>query len=247
MARGGGMARASGGAFSSGPKRRPAVLSKTVKHGKTTRQLALASLRQIQKLARQVEIKTTGNAAVSLDMGTTGGNLVSLVDMAQGDGDGNRTGNQIHFKRHEIRLKFGSYVQSNLTYRVIVFQDKQTASGVTPTTAEVLNLTAGAATTLCSYNSSYLDRFKILADQTIAQNASFAGQDMSQSMTIVIKNYLQEGLVSYGGAAATACDKNRIWMFVVADYAAPGSVVTQGFAVGEGTWGYQYLADYTDA
>lgn len=230
------------------PFRPPAAASTAVRVGKSTRAKADAALRLARVLAKQIEVKSLGGVINSYDM--IGGAVpLSLCDMSAGDADGQRTGIKVNFRSHDLRFRFASFVQSNCTFRAIVFQDKQTNQTTPPVASDVLNLTAANVTTVGSYNLINADRFKILADKSVTLNASFVGQDMSASMNMHVKGFTQSGHVGYSSTVANSVDTNKIWLMVVCDYAAPGvgNCTITAFGADEARWTCQWIGHYTDA
>lgn len=238
-------------AYASGsriPFRPPRAASTAVRVGKSTRAKADAALKLARTLARQIEVKSVGGVINSYDM--IGGAVpVSLCDIGAGDADGQRTGIKVNFRDHALRFKFAHFVQSNVTFRAIVFQDKQTNAAAPPVASDVLNLTAANVTTQGSYNMINADRFKILGDKSINLNANFLNQDTVGLMTMHIKNYVQGGHVGFSGTGAANVDTNKIWLMVIADYAAigAGNCTITAFGPDEARFTCQWLAHYADA
>lgn len=230
------------------PFRPPRAASTALRVGKSTRAKADAALRLARTLARQIEVKSIGGVINSYDM-IAGAVPQSLCDIAAGDVDGTRTGIKVTFRDHDLRFRFASFVQSNVTYRAIVFQDKQTSAAAPPVASDVLNLTAANVTTVGSYNLINADRFKILADKTQTMNVNILNQDIASTMTMHVKGYVQGGHVGYSGAAAANVDTNKIWLMVLCDYAAPGvgGCTITAFGADEARWTCQWIAHYADA
>lgn len=218
----------------------PLAASTVLRVGKSTRAKADAALRLARTLARNTEVKVFGETVAGTSM-LAGPSVVSLVDIAANDGDGQRTGVKITAKRLDLKLRLGSYVQSNITWRVLVVQDMQT-SATAPVYSDVVN----GNTTLGAFNPVNQDRFKILADRTVHGQTAFLNQDIANTVNISIRRFAQGGLICYSGTGATTCDKNKIWLMVTADYAAAGNPITQGWAAGEADYsmlGSLYFSD----
>lgn len=226
---------------SNAPARPPVAASAAMRVGKSTRSKAEAALRLARILTRQVEVKTLGVSATTVDMLTGATQMISLCDIAQGDGDGTRTGISVHLKRLDLRFRFCSLSYPNTAWRVIVFQDRQT-SNVNPVATDLLV----AGNTLGQYLPINQDRFKIISDKTFQQNDNFAGQDICTSYQFSTKNFLEGGKIGYSGAAAGTCDHNKLFALVIADYATSATMTGQAWAASEAVFTMTGIAYYTD-
>lgn len=167
--------------------------------------------------------------------------MISLCDIATGDGDGNRTGISVHAKRLDLRFRMASLVYNNTAWRVIVFQDKQTSN-----TAPVATDLLVAGNTLAQYLPTNQDRFKIISDKTIQMNSNFNGQDEAVSYQLTTKDFLESGKIGYSGAGAGTCDHNKLWCLVIADYATSATMTGQAWAASEAIFTMAGLLYYTD-
>lgn len=227
------------------PSRFPLAASTAVRAGKrrrvTTAAKADAALRLARSLARQVETKAFATVIGNTDM-IVGTSTNVLNAIAQGDGDGQRTGLAINAKRLDLKLRLASFVQSNLTWRVLVVQDKQ-SNNVAPNYSDVVN----GNTTLGAYNPVNMDRFSVLYDSVITQQATFVGGDMTVPLSISLKKgFAGGGEMRFNAAGGGTWDKNPLFLMVTCDYAAVGNVVTQGLAAGDAQYqmlGTLYFSD----
>lgn len=221
--------------------RPPPAASTAVRVGKSTRSKAEAALRLARSLARQTEVKTLGINATTVDMLTGSTQVFSLCDIAQGDGDGARTGISVHLKRIDLRFRFLSLVQPNTAWRVLLFQDRQTTAAV-PAGTDLLV----AANTLGQYLPINQDRFKIIYDKTLQQNDNFSGQDIAHSLQLTTKDFLESGKIGYSSNAAGSCDHNKIFCMVIADWADSTSMTRQAWAASEAIFTCTGITYFTD-
>lgn len=230
--RGGGLARI--------PFKPPRPVSTAVRAGKSARSKATAALKLVRQLAGQVEVKTFSFNATAVDMLTGATQINSCVDIAQGDGDNGRTGVSVHLKRIDFSLRMLSLTQPNTAWRVMVVQDNSNDTGIVGT--DVLQ----TSNTLSQYNPINQDRFKVLHDQVLQMNDSFSGQDFALTHKFSVTNFLEGGKVNYTGAGGGTCDRNKVYVIVIADWADSTSMTRQGWAASEALFTLNGMTYYTD-
>lgn len=191
----------------------PAVRAGLRRRPKTTKAKAEAALRIARTLARDTERKVQIYTAQNSDF-FVGPFVYNLCQIAQGDGQAERTGLKINLERLDLRLRFSSFVQSNAAFRAIVLQDLQQVLGTSP---PILSVLANSRVT-ANFNQVLRDRFHILYDQTFNLNASYLNQDMMVDKQIVIRKFAKGGLVSYADASAGNVQGNGLYLLLLADY-----------------------------
>lgn len=118
-------AAAAGGARAAGlriPQKNPPAIKGVKSNPKTTKGKAALALRLAKGLARRAEIKVNTYVLQNQDM-FTGTKVWDMNQIGQGDGINQRTGLNVNYARLDLRLRLTTFVQSNVTYRVIVLQD----------------------------------------------------------------------------------------------------------------------------
>lgn len=218
----------------------PTVRTGLRRRPKTTKAKAEAALRIARTLARDTERKVQIFTAQNSDF-FVGPFIYNLAQIAQGDGQGDRTGLKVNLERVDLRLRFSSYVQSNASFRAIVFQDLQQAVGTAP---PILNLLANSRVT-GNYNQINRDRYKILFDQTFDMNANYVGQDMMMDKQVVVTKFAKGGLVSYADATALNVQGNGLYLCLIGDYSVVGGNNTT-FALGDAQVTVEALTHFTD-
>lgn len=99
-------------------------------------------------------------------------NTASLIPIPQGTAYNNRIGNNVRVTAVRAHIQFNipaASVAGDIV-RIIVYLDKQ-ANGVAATASQILQPATGTTVTISSYqNWFYVDRFKILHDETMELN-----------------------------------------------------------------------------
>lgn len=222
------------------PSKAPGALARR-RAPQTAMGKAKLALSLTRRLAAQVETKCALWTVANYDM-FAGAYALDITNIAQGDTYATREGNHLNLKRLDVSLALGSYVQSNMAWRILVVQDKSSLSGQVPGPTDFLV----ASTTNAAYDAEESDRFHILYDKVVQQNASYLNQDMARSHKFTVRNFLNGGKVSYASTVGTSVDKNRLMLFVIADYAQIGGTNTAIGASDDAEFGLNLLAYFTD-
>lgn len=223
------------------PQRPPAAYPYRWRRPRTVAQKAAAALSLARRLAAEEEPKVVAVNFASQDF-FAGPLSTSLVPIAQGDGQSDRSGLRVNLKRLDLKVRCLSTINSNMTFRLIVFQDLQTIAGTPPTIANLLT----GSNTLAAYNPQYTNRFRVLFDKRQTTNKNFLDQDTVVSFDTSIKGFSQRGLVQWNSNAAADVSKNWLYMFLLCDYSAPGNMVTTVSAADEAEYSVQAMTYYTD-
>lgn len=189
---------------------------KTIKKGRmsytkgATSALALAkqALKDIWYLKGLVNSEMMKNDVASSTTIANTGSIIRMVDIAQGDADGQRTGNSILLRGINLKLVFTQNVSATDTlYRIILFQDTQQVADTNPAVADVLE----SVSTLAPLNSESVGRFKIM------KNWFFHTSNSSDTVKHV-KYYLNlRQHMRYNGTASTDYQKGGIYLLILSD------------------------------
>lgn len=138
------------------------------------------------------------------------GSIIRLVDIAQGDGEGQRTGNSILVRGINLKLAFNQNASATDTlYRIIIFKDTQQIADTSPAITDLL----ATASTLAPLNASTVGRFKIMKNWFFhTSNASDTVRNISWYMNMRMH-------MRYNGSASTDYQKNGIYLLVLSDQA----------------------------
>lgn len=95
------------------------------------------------------------------------GTVISMIDIAQGDNDGNRTGNSIFVKR--VQFNFQALTKQNDTQclRVVIFKDSQQIDDSYPNATMILDAANTRTAVQSGLNNATVGRFTILANRVI--------------------------------------------------------------------------------
>jgi len=205
--------------------------------------MAQKALREVRKVRRDEELKyyETGTADQDGIAVSSTGFMHHLSVIPQGDGASSRDGNKIRIKELKLRGKFWTILNSNVTYRVIVFVDKRQVYG-TPTTVSELLVSARTNATLDNDNV-FQGRFKILMDRTFDLNTAYVGQDHALSFNKTIKCDIGAEWVGTGSADIS---KNQLYMCLLCDTASSGGIYT-AMASGEVMSNIRWNLKFTDS
>lgn len=139
------------------------------------------------------------------------GGVTHISAIAQGDGDGARTGNSIfvrsiNWKGQVFRSTLGNAAQ---TVRVIVFMDTQQVTDSAPGVTDVLQ----SATVYSHLNVNALGRFKILTNRLFCLSST---GDLVKPFQI---NLPMRHHVRYNGSASTDIQRGGLYVLVISDQA----------------------------
>lgn len=155
---------------------------------------------------------------LSATMYNDGSTAVNMAGVAQGDGDGARTGNSVLAKSLQIkgvatRSTSGDAVQ---TCRIVVVMDRQNvADESNPGYTSVF--TAALPTALL--NATTVGRYTILADRIFTLDTV---KNLSKPVNIYIPLNTH---IRYNGTAATDVQRNSLWMFCISSQATSNQPV----------------------
>lgn len=139
--------------------------------------------------------------------------ITLLTGIAQGDGDGARTGNSVLMKNLNLRFSCSAGTAANTYGTVIIFEDLQQASDTNPTAADVLENSTNYNSFL---NSDTVGRYKILQRKRMNLNNIKSG---SMMWDLVVDR--PEGHhLRFNGANATDTQKGHIYALTLSDQAA---------------------------
>lgn len=142
-----------------------------------------------------------------------------LTALAQGDGDGARTGSTVYVKGLHIN---GSIVQDSdgataQSVRIMVVQDTQQVADTVPTPSVWLSGTGGF---LAHLNPVNLGRFTVLYDKIINVYAASAGAPNLKTFEISLPLATH---VHYNGTAGTDIQKNGLYIGAISSQATAGT------------------------
>lgn len=162
---------------------------------------------------------------------------VLVSDIAQGDDDGQRTGNQVRIRS----LLFNFYARGNAqntsnAIRAIVFIDKQN-TGTTPTTSDILQFSGNIGAVISPLNVDHTTRYKIIYDRrfTFSHQTNYtAATSATSGVGAVIKSWYKKMFmpVRWTGPSATDTYTNNIYVLFVSDVGANDPDVTWGVRLG---------------
>lgn len=145
------------------------------------------------------------DTSINATPGTTSA-VVHLTALANGDGDGARTGNSVKGNHLMINLRFLQDPSGVADFfRVIIFRDKQQVADTSPAMTDVLE----AATPTALINKANIGRFQILSDVT--HKLSVNG-NVAQQQKYVIRTPQH---VRYNGTASSDIQKNGLYIAYV--------------------------------
>jgi len=166
---------------------------------------AYRGVRYLKGLVNSELLKSDTNSNTTI---SNSGTIIRMVDIAQGDGDGQRTGNSILIRSINLKMAFFQHASATDTlYRVILLQDKQQQADTNPTVADILESTS----TLSPLNSDTVGRFKIL------KNWFFHTSDASDTVKhfnffLNLRQHMR-----YNGSASTDYQKDGIYLLLLSD------------------------------
>lgn len=195
---------------------------------------ANAALSMVRRLNSQQEIKAAG-FAVSGGSITTTQNVKHCTAIAQGDGNNERVGDFIQFKK----LSFRGYVTQNSNnafqnlVRIIVVQNVRQQAG---TDATMVSQFSSASILALDLSSVGFKNLVVLHDKLYTADAQ------PGATTVSGRRFIQFEVtprfpckVSYSGAASTDIDRNGIYIIAISDDTTNAPVLS-----------YEALTHFTD-
>lgn len=152
-----------------------------------------------------------------LDTAVTGtvpdsGAVTHITALAQGDGEGARTGNSIfvrsiNWKGQVYRTTSGN---ANQTFRVMVIMDNQQLTDSSPGVTDILQ----SATVYSHLNKNTVGRFSVLANKVFMLSST---GDLGKNLNI---NIPLKHHVRYNGSASTDIAKGGLYVLCISDQAS---------------------------
>lgn len=176
--------------------------------GKTVAQLARTAYNGVKYIKGLVN-----SEMYKFDFSSAGTNLtdswavVNCTSIAQGDGDGARTGNSVLLKNVNIRGAVARSTSGDVvqTCKIVLLRDKQQIADTVPTGLDVFE----AATPWAHLNSDTVGRFDILWSKV------FQLDTVKTLGNIIEINVPMQSHVRYNGTAAADFQKGGIYMMFV--------------------------------
>jgi hypothetical protein len=183
---------------------------------------AYAGVKALRKL---VNVEDKAYSTHGASNATIGGTVTLLTGIPQGDGHQQRDGNSVRL--HKFRVWMSLVLPTTLSSaqtRIIILRDHM-ANGAAPAISDVLE----TATYYSGYIDTQLfqDRFKVLFDKTVCQNAFYSGSDGQAFAGFELKG---ESHVHFVGTGATylAAGQGSIWMLLIGSNGAYYPTVNWG-------------------
>lgn len=192
------------------------------KRSKKTKALTRKDVRkEILKIAEKKFINGTNSAGIDFS-----GTVTSISDVAQGDTDNTRDGDNLYLTSLQLRWSVVLGDSTNLA-RIIVFQWKPNS---TPTTGDILITTGSTAAPLSAYNHDTRQSYRILSDSLVALNAA---ETMKAGTSFVVNFPVKQ--IQYTGSGTTGT--NKLYLLALSDSGASSHP----------TFTYYYKLNYRDA
>lgn len=178
----------------------------------TPLQLAQKAISGVRYLSGLVNSEKFKHDVTSSSTITRAGTMLHLTNIAQGDGDGQRTGNSIFVRNVGIRFSVLYNAQSgaSMTQRVkmMLLIDTQQVGDALPTPSDVLDITGSGSAPLSFLNDQTVGRFKVLKSRMYTL--------YPDKMNIVSQwNVNLRHHVRYNGAAASDIQKGGIYLLMI--------------------------------
>lgn len=176
----------------------------------SARSLAIKALKNVHYIRGLVnsEMFHHDRNETALAISSTG-SVANLVGIAQGDGDGMRTGNSMLLRTHLLRIRFTRNAAATTTIiRYLIVQDTQQVSDTSPTVTDILE----SADVDSGLKLGTSGRFKVLVSKTVALYADKPIYHYEKYKSL----YLH---VRYNGSLATDIQKNGIFLLTLSDQA----------------------------
>ncbi len=166
------------------------------------------------------------------------GAVTHIGNVPRGLQDYARVGDEIRAKSLHVRGKVYSLTPSDVTFRIIVFQDMQQTVSTIPNVTQLLT----ADSTVAMWNRDYDRRWRVLKEHTVTLNASFLNGDVAQDF----EWHLPMGDVRMAWTAADGIEARGLYMLITADVAEAAGPLSKP-AIGDvGTTIRSELSFYDD-
>lgn len=167
------------------------------------------------------EMYKLDQSQTGVNLSTTGG-VIHCTAVAQGDGDGNRTGNSIFCRALNIKgvLQFNaSSAVLSQAIRLIVVRDVQQVGDTSPTCSNLLE----SITTYSHLNSDTVGRFKVLYNHVFTVDTQ---NGVMKPFQINLPLYSH---ARFNGTASTDIQKGGIYFMVLSNVAAASNPPTMDY------------------
>lgn len=189
----------------------------------TPSQIASSAWRGVQYLKSLVNSEVYKFDSTANPEADSTGSITHLTPIAQGDDDGNRTGNSILAKYLWLQLLVtmgGS--ATDTTYRVIVFIDRQQISDTTPAIGDVLEATALTA----PLNNLTVGRFTILYDR-VHNVCTSSIRTRQHRLYFRLQKHIR-----YNGAAGSDIQRNGVFLMIFSNEPTNDPAATMRWRIG---------------
>lgn len=196
-------------------KRRPAYRRKTQWYNKrySVAQLATKAIKGVSYLKGLVNSERLkfdrSNNSIPVNWN---GSIYTVCDIAQGDGDSNRTGNSVFARNFNIRfnLAFNSTTVDYQTVRVMLLIDKQQVSDTAPLPSQILENTGGVNSYMSHLNNEHVGRFTVLKSRVYTLH-----QDKPVISSVFNLNMRHH--IRYNGPAGSDIQRGGIYVLFISD------------------------------
>ena len=177
--------------------------------------MAKSALSQIWKIkglinSEMFKLDSTSNI-ITIDGNTPAS--YAITNVAQGDGEGQRTGNSIFCRAYNLKgYLVKAATPTNTMVRIAVIMDIQQVGDTAPTWSNIYESTSVNA----HLNSDTVGRYKILFNRLYRM-------DTSKINTPVFINIAMRHHVRYNGTASTDIQKGGLWLLVSSDQTSTSS------------------------
>lgn len=170
-------------------------------------QKAISGVRYLKGLVNSEKFKHDMTSSSTI---TRTGTMLHLTNIAQGDGDGQRTGNSIFVRNVGIRFSilYNTSGASAQRVRMMLVIDSQQVGDTLPSVSDVLDVAGTASAPLSFLNDQTVGRFKVLKSRMYTVYAD--KNNIVSQWNINLRHH-----VRYNGAAATDIQKGGIYLLMV--------------------------------
>lgn len=197
--------------------------------------VAKAALQLAKSLRSEVERKRVQQ--ITTQTNYLAGVVTLVSGIAQGDGVSGRTGDSVRLQNLDLRVNFATFTDSTVAWRMIVFSDRRQVAGTNPTVTQVLDTDSA----ISAFALGTADRWLVLKDVTIDQNARFLNGDMSN---VLVCRIPLNNLVARWNAGTTTA--GQVYVLITCDVASTASMVGKP-AAGDAATRFTADLSYTDA
>lgn len=170
-------------------------------------QKAISGVRYLSGLVNSEKFKHDMTSSSTI---TRTGTMLHLTNIAQGDGDGQRTGNSIFVRNVGIRFSilYNTSGASAQRVRMMLVIDSQQVGDTLPSVSDVLDVAGTASAPLSFLNDQTVGRFKVLKSRMYTVYAD--KNNIVSQWNINLRHH-----VRYNGATATDIQKGGIYLLMV--------------------------------